>query len=504
MSLADELLADLEDDDEEVEYPEEVKQEDMDTEDVKPSKLDLQQVPRAQSLEEVAVLHNSDTLQSMIDKIEEFSSRVRKKSDQLGPIEADPEYQLIVEANNLAAEIDQEQQSIHKFAKDIYNKRFPELETLVVMPLEYLNTAKELGNELENVKNNENLLQFLTQATVMVVSVTASTTQGKDLTPEELSVVTRACDMAMDLHESKMRIFEYVESRMGFIAPNVSAIVGAPVAAKLMGAAGGLTKLSKMPSNNISLLGQSKERRSGFSTATQLPHTGMIYYSQLVQDCPPDLRRKVARVVGAKVTLAARVDSFHQATDGSVGLDYREEIIKKIEKFQEPPSTKTVRTLPVPLDAAKKKRGGRRVRQMKERYAVTELRKQANRMTFGELEEDMYQNDLGYTRGNIGKGGIGGGIRAAQVDERTKVRISQTLKKNMQKQQAVWGGATSIKGREVQARKLVSGMASSVAFTPVQGLEIMNPAAAEQKVNQANQKYFSATSGFLTIKPKTT
>ena len=62
----------------------------------------------------------------------------------------------------------------------------------------------------------------------------------------------------------------YVESRMAFIAPNVSAILGAPIAAKLMGAAGGLTKLSKMPSNNICLLGQSKERRSGFSTATQV------------------------------------------------------------------------------------------------------------------------------------------------------------------------------------------------------------------------------------------
>merc|ERR1719481_819364 len=141
-------------------------------------------------------------------------------------------------------------------------------------------------------------------------------------------------------------------------------------------------------------------------------------------------------------------------------LDYREDILKKIDKFREPPSQKAVRTLPVPLDAPKKKRGGRRVRQMKERYAVTELRKQANRMTFGELEEDLYQNDLGYTRGNIGKGGIGGGIRAAQVDERTKVRISQTLKKNLQKQQAVWGGTSSIK-------KHVSGTASSVAFTPV-------------------------------------
>jgi U4/U6 small nuclear ribonucleoprotein PRP31 len=55
----------------------------------------------------------------------------------------------------------------------------------------------------------------------------------------------------------------------------------------------------------------------------------------------------------------------------------------------------------------------------------------------------------------------GGSIRAAQVDERTKVRISQTLKRNMQRQQATWGGTTSIK-------KHVSGTASSVAFTPLQ------------------------------------
>ena len=65
-----------------------------------------------------------------------------------------------------------------------------------------------------------------------------------------------------------------------------------------------------MPSNNISLLGQSKERRSGFSTATQLPHTGMLYYCQLVQDCPPDIRRKVARVVGAKVTCTLHTAHF--------------------------------------------------------------------------------------------------------------------------------------------------------------------------------------------------
>jgi len=498
MSLVEELMADLEDDDEELEIPEEIKEEnDMDMEDVKPSKLELEQIPKGHTIFDVAKLNNSDELKDIMKKIEEFAKRVRRPSELLGPVEADPEYLLIVDANNLAAQIDNETSIIHKFARDIYTKRFPELESLVVQPLEYLLTAKELGNQLENVKSNDTLLQYLTQATIMVVSVTASTTQGKNLTKEELDIVNSACDMAIDLAENKRKIFEYVESRMNFIAPNISAIVGASIAAKLMGAAGGLTKLSKMPANNISLLGQQKKVSTGFSSATQLPHTGFIYYSQIVQDTPPDLRRKVARIVGAKCTLAARVDSFHQSNDGHVGMEYREEILKKIDKMQEPAIVKGVRALPAPVDAPKKKRGGRRVRQMKERYAVTELRKQANRMTFGELEEDLYQNDLGYTRGNIGKGGIGGGIRSAQVDERTKVRISQTLKKNLQKQQAVWGGTTSIK-------KHVSGTASSVAFTPVQGLEIVNPLAAEKKVDEANQKYFSATSGFLSVKKSST
>lgn len=38
--------------------------------------------------------------------------------------------------------------------------------------------AQELGNNLDKCKNNETLQQILTNATIMVVSVTASTTQG--------------------------------------------------------------------------------------------------------------------------------------------------------------------------------------------------------------------------------------------------------------------------------------------------------------------------------------
>ena len=78
----------------------------------------------------------------------------------------------------MTVEIDNEINVIHKFIRDKYLKRFPELESLVPNALDYIRTVRELGNHVERAKNNEVLQKFLTTATIMVVSVSASTTQG--------------------------------------------------------------------------------------------------------------------------------------------------------------------------------------------------------------------------------------------------------------------------------------------------------------------------------------
>lgn len=83
--------------------------------------------------------------------------------------------------------------------------------------------------------------------------------------------------------------------------------------------------------------------------------------------------------------LAARVDACHESTDGHIGQMFREEIEKKLDKLQEPPPVKFVKPLPKPIDPGRKKRGGKRVRKMKERYAITEFRKHANRMNFADV-----------------------------------------------------------------------------------------------------------------------
>jgi len=372
MSLAELLKADLEDledeEDEEEFNDNDIKTENYEIEDVGMSvdnqfkDIDMESFTK-ESVRNVAKLLDSQSLKQVTEKIEMYQfGGVVQRGEIVGPVEQDPEYKLIVEANNLTVEIDNEINVIHKYIRDKYSKRMPELESLVPVALDYIKTVQELGNEVQKAKNNEVLQKFLTTATIMVVSVSASTTQGMNLNETDLGFINEACDNAIQLNETKLKIFEYVESRMSFIAPNLSIIVGASTAAKLMGIAGGLTNLSKMPACNILLLGQQKRALSGFSAQQVIPHTGYIFHSDVVQNVPPDLRKKVARIVAGKTTLAARIDSFHISSDGTQGSLFREEIDNRIEKLQEPPPVKLVKALSTPLEQPKKKRGGRRAR----------------------------------------------------------------------------------------------------------------------------------------------
>lgn len=72
------------------------------------------------SVRELAKLRDSEQLQKVVIQIEKYSKLPRRSTDIVGPVESDPEYQLIVEANNMAVDIDDE------IGKKEYNSCDPE------------------------------------------------------------------------------------------------------------------------------------------------------------------------------------------------------------------------------------------------------------------------------------------------------------------------------------------------------------------------------------------
>ncbi|GAA5985806.1 hypothetical protein JCM11641_006213 [Rhodosporidiobolus odoratus] len=445
--------------------------------------MDLKRVGKVAS---VAKVYGGKALGEVLKKIDYY---IQNPDPNLASDQESQEYALIVQANNLSVEIDNELLIVHKFIRDHYLPRFPELDTLVSSPLPYCRVILALGNgpELQG-----DIAGLLPSGSVMAVKVTAATSSGMVLDEGEWETVKEGTEAMFGLEESKRRILSYVESRITLLAPNISAIVGTQTATKILGIAGGLHGLSRIPASNIYLLGAIKRASTGFSHAAHSQdrlHTGFIYHCPLVSQTRPEDRMKAQRKVGAKVALAARVDLAKSSPGGEMGNEWRGKLEGEMERLARPPPKKTVKALPRPEEGKKNRRGGKRARKAKEAYASTELRKLQNRMKFGEAEEEVGAFDE--TRGLGMIGSASGRVRASMGESRSKAKLSKSAK----------GRLASIKPASASSGTATSGLATSLSFTPVQGIELVDPAKVRAKVDEANAKWFGEGGGSFSHVP---
>ncbi|KUI66663.1 U4/U6 small nuclear ribonucleoprotein Prp31 [Cytospora mali] len=465
------------------------------------------------------------TLEPVLEKIAHFQAQPPETRDaSIGNVEDHPEYNLLTESNQLSTSIDSEIVLVHKYIRDHYSIRFPELETLITNPLEYAKVVAILGNgplDSQNVKTLETSTNNILDATLkevldgpslMIVTLEATRTNGREMSQDELGRVTRACKMVVDLDRAKKTLTEYVQSRMNIFAPNLTALVGSLTAAQMLNAAGGLTGLAKTPSCNISAWGSKKQQSGALATNVTIRQQGFLYHSPIIRGVPSDMKRQALRIVSAKVVLAARVDCAHSSPDGSTGEDFKQNCLERLDKLQEKPLSKGQRALPVPDDKPSRKRGGRRARKAKEATSMTELRKAQNRMAFGKEEKEA-----GYGAGDstVGMGMIGqadtGRVRGMQIDARTRAKLSAKNKGWGGLASSVTGGAASslksfgqtpgsldLRGKGLRTSGVGTtlgggGTMSSLNFTPVQGLELVDPkmqAELKRKREQEQDRWF--------------
>ncbi|KAG5522697.1 hypothetical protein RHGRI_034739 [Rhododendron griersonianum] len=317
---------------------------------------------------------NLQITQRFLDIMQKVEDALEKKeadlSNSSGIVLED--YRLVVDCTELSIHIENESFIIHNFIRDNYWLKFPELQSIVHHPIDYARVVKKIGNEMDLTMVN--LDGLLPSASIVAVSIAASTTSGKPLAEQVLQKTIEACDRALALDLSKKKVLDFLEMRRGHIAPNLSAIVGSAVTAKLVVTAGGLSGLADMPACPIRLLGAKK------TNATSKFRLGYIEQTDIFKSTPPSLRMRACMLLAAKSRLVARFDSNRIDPTGNHGRAIRHGILKKIAKWQEPPPAKCLKPLPpVPNCKPKKKEGGRRLRKIP-------ITKMANGMQFGVIE----------------------------------------------------------------------------------------------------------------------
>ena len=123
-------------------------------------------------------------------------------------------------------------------------------------------------------------------------------------------------------------------------APNISAILGTTVGARILAHAGSLKRLATMPSSTIQILGAEKALFRSLKTGANPPKHGILFQHATVHAAPRWQRGKIARAVAAKAAIAARVDIYKGGLNQTlleklnirvkeIGQKYKEPVIKE-------------------------------------------------------------------------------------------------------------------------------------------------------------------------------
>ena len=139
---------------------------------------------------------------------------------------------------------------MHKTARDLFLKRFAELESIITNPVDYARVVLTIGNDAA-VENLSQKLSWLSATSVLSVTVAFSAAEGELLAESEYGELRRACEEILWLDSQCQLLLSFLEQRMHVIAPNTMALLGASLCAKMISAAGGIIELSRTPACNI-------------------------------------------------------------------------------------------------------------------------------------------------------------------------------------------------------------------------------------------------------------
>lgn len=418
------------------------------------------------------ILKTLEEIQQYVKDQEEGNESKEEKKEQ-----GECEDKMVEQCIELVLKIDTEILNIHKFVKEIYSTKFPELESIVYNPIEYLSVVDRIRNESD--LTNIDFSDILPNTTIMAITVASSMTTGIKLQEHLLQQCVSVCSEGIELSGYRKSILLYLESKMFLLAPNLTVLLGSALTAQLISSVGSLKNLVTTSSQNLIVIGNSKKTNTGMSNVHKMYGVGILAYSEIVQSMNENYRGKAIKLLASKCSLAARIDYFKKYPEGQYGLMLRDQIIQHLVKLQEPPPLKQKKVLPIPDEKVKRKRGGRRYRKLKEKTEITELRKQINRLPFGpEAADDSYiftNENTNLLNSNI-----------------TKLKIQTKQKANLPKK----------KNMNVHSSGATNGLSSSLIFTPLQGIELCNPSLIHQKKQEEQgdkSGYFSKTTQFRKV-----
>lgn len=215
---------------------------------------------------------------------------------------------MIVQAIALLDDLDKELNTYAMRVKEWYGWHFPEMAKILNDNLAYAKVILKMG--MRTNSDTTDLTEILPEEIEGAVKLAADRSMGSEIGPEDLDNIQALAEQVVGFSEYRQQLASYLTARMNAIAPNLTALVGELVGARLIAHAGSLMNLSKSPASTIQILGAEKALFRALKTKHDTPKYGLIYHASLIGQATGKNKGKMARVLAAKAAIGLRVDAL--------------------------------------------------------------------------------------------------------------------------------------------------------------------------------------------------
>ncbi|KAK9235810.1 hypothetical protein V1525DRAFT_451770 [Lipomyces kononenkoae] len=241
---------------------------------------------------------------------------------------------MIVQAIGLLDDLDKELNTYAMRIKEWYGWHFPEMAKIVQDNIAYARVVKLMG--FRSRASETDFSSVLPEEIEQALKAAAEVSMGTEITQFDLDNINALADQVIDFSEYREQLSNYLNARMAAIAPNLTALVGELVGARLIAHAGSLISLAKAPASTIQILGAEKALFRALKTKHDTPKYGIIYHASLIGQATGRNKGKIARMLAAKAAISLRFDALAEEREdvATIGLDSRGQIESRLRGLE--------------------------------------------------------------------------------------------------------------------------------------------------------------------------
>jgi len=168
-----------------------------------------------------------------------------------------------------------------------------------------------------------------------LIIAASKSSMGYTISDFDLKSLTRFAERVANLAEFRESLQDYLHDKMTDIAPNLSALIGDVVGARLINHAGSLTTLAKYPASTIQILGAEKALFRALKTKGNTPKYGLIFNSSFIGRAKTKDKGRISRYLANKAAIAARIDAFTDTPTAKFGEVMKQQVEDRLRFYEE-------------------------------------------------------------------------------------------------------------------------------------------------------------------------